>query len=231
MFYGVTQTPAELLYTKLGRWSGSAWNKISLSNYSPQIPVQNLALNAQAASRTEFVAMAQEKPYVDAGPEVYLYMTESKKLVPTGYFPVNSTFRWDPVEYLDDHQIQDPVFTMGRPGKYTLTVNNGVNCEASDEVFIHILIPPLFMPNAFTPNNNNINESFGPVLGPGDTLENMVIYNRWGVKLFEGKNNWDGKYMGEMCPNDAYVYEMVILRTADVHNFRKVIKGTVNLMR
>jgi gliding motility-associated-like protein len=231
LFFGVTQGPSELDYTKLGRWTGSAWNKISMSQYSPILPVPNLALNALAAGRMEYVALAQERPYVDAGKEVYLYMTESEQLVPTGYFPINSVFSWDPVEHLDDHQIQDPVFTMGKPGKYTLKVSNGVGCEASDDVFIHILIPPLFMPNAFTPNNDNRNEGFGPVLGPGDTLENMIIYNRWGVKIFEGNSNWDGRYMNEMCPNDAYVYEMVILRTADVHNFRKVLKGTVTLMR
>lgn len=73
-------------------------------------------------------------------------------------------------------------------------------------------IPPavLFVPNAFTPNGDGINETFNPK-GQSITTFNMKIFNRWGEMLYETNDmlkGWDGTYNGEMSQQDVYIYKI-----------------------
>jgi gliding motility-associated-like protein len=74
------------------------------------------------------------------------------------------------------------------------------------------VIPPMsvFIPNAFTPNGDGINDTFG-VKGEGIQDFTLRIYNRWGELVFESKNprqQWDGLYNGKPAKNDTYVYKL-----------------------
>lgn len=90
-------------------------------------------------------------------------------------------------------------------------VKNG--CTGSDTINIYVEgaeLNQIYFPNAFTPNNDGINEVFSPV---GNTsMANsykLQIYNRWGQKIFESQNpdiGWDGTYNGTLSENDIYVY-------------------------
>ncbi len=67
----------------------------------------------------------------------------------------------------------------------------------------------VFVPNAFTPDNNNLNEIFKPVISftPIDYI--LVIKNRSGKTLFETNDHlqgWDGRYGSEMMPQDVYIW-------------------------
>jgi gliding motility-associated-like protein len=73
------------------------------------------------------------------------------------------------------------------------------------------VIPPLsvFIPNAFTPNGDGINDTFGV---KGEGIENFAIriYNRWGEVVFESDNpkkQWDGTYQGKPVKDGTYVYQ------------------------
>jgi len=66
----------------------------------------------------------------------------------------------------------------------------------------------LFVPNAFTPNENNLNETFGPV-GSFIVEYKMEVFNRWGEKLYETQNcmeGWNGRYMNAPCQEGVYIY-------------------------
>ncbi len=69
----------------------------------------------------------------------------------------------------------------------------------------------LFIPNAFTPNNDGINTFFRVV---GNTVRdfNLKIYDRWGIKVFESNDideGWDGKMRnGNLLKQDVYVYKI-----------------------
>lgn len=74
------------------------------------------------------------------------------------------------------------------------------------------VIPPtsIFIPSAFTPNDDGINDSFG-VKGEGIQNYQMLIYNRWGEVVYSSNNpveHWDGKYKNEPAENGVYVYEV-----------------------
>ena len=68
----------------------------------------------------------------------------------------------------------------------------------------------LYIPNAFTPNGDGINDFFGAV-GEGIDSYRLRIFNRWGVLVFETTNlnhQWDGYYNGQLAPIGAYTYEV-----------------------
>ncbi|MBL4624772.1 MAG: gliding motility-associated C-terminal domain-containing protein [Flavobacteriales bacterium] len=74
------------------------------------------------------------------------------------------------------------------------------------------VIPDIFLyvPNAFTPNEDGLNDSFG-ALGYGVKKYYLGIYNRWGELIFESHNinkQWNGTYEGKKVLPGTYVYNI-----------------------
>jgi gliding motility-associated-like protein len=68
----------------------------------------------------------------------------------------------------------------------------------------------LYIPNAFTPNGDGINETFVPK-GDGIQTFKMLIYNRWGELLYETddlQKGWDGTFKGVLSQQDVYIYKV-----------------------
>ena len=89
----------------------------------------------------------------------------------------------------------------------------------------------LFMPNAFTPNHDMLNDGFGPQGVVNAQTYNYQIFNRWGELLFETnsvQDTWDGKYQGENCPQDVYAYS---IQLTDMFGRFKSYRGSFTLIR
>ena len=88
------------------------------------------------------------------------------------------------------------------------------------------------LPNAFTPNGDNLNSSFGVVdYGSDLAVEYMAIYERWGQKVFESHSKdqrWDGRYEGKDAPSDVYGY---VIRVRFANGETKEEHGDVTLLR
>jgi gliding motility-associated-like protein len=68
----------------------------------------------------------------------------------------------------------------------------------------------LYIPSAFTPNSDGLNDLFGAV-GEGVEDYHLTIYNRWGNKIFEStdmNNKWDGTFKGERVELGVYTYSL-----------------------
>lgn len=94
----------------------------------------------------------------------------------------------------------------------TLLVSNNHGCRDSVTKQIQIKdIPTLFVPNTFTPlNADGLNDIF-TVKGINFNEFNMLIFNRWGEKIYETNDpslGWDGKYKGQDCKADTYIYKI-----------------------
>jgi gliding motility-associated-like protein len=93
--------------------------------------------------------------------------------------------------------------------KIRLIIRNEGNCMDSFSLNVCVLdTVTLFIPTAFTPNDDDVNEVFRIQTGSVEKAY-LEIYNRWGEKLYETENinkGWDGKYQGNLCPADYYVY-------------------------
>jgi len=113
---------------------------------------------------------------------------------------------------------------------YFVVVNN-TGCIFSDSVTVIVEKPQYKNPNAFTPNGDGSNDTFGPVL-KGHSFVQLEVWSRWGDKVFdstyEGKNTWDGTINGEEASSDVYVYRV---RVRLVNGEEKIDKGHVTLLR
>ncbi|MCC6684893.1 MAG: gliding motility-associated C-terminal domain-containing protein, partial [Bacteroidia bacterium] len=103
-------------------------------------------------------------------------------------------------------------------------------CVATDSIKITELCDPsVYVPTAFTPNKNGVNETFKPVLTDADEFQ-MLIYNRWGELVFETKNmdeGWDGTYNGRPVQQDVYAW--VVYFKGKSKGSRKTLYGSVTL--
>ncbi|HEY1047996.1 MAG TPA: PKD domain-containing protein, partial [Bacteroidia bacterium] len=113
-----------------------------------------------------------------------------------------------------------------------LIVTNSVGC--SDTTTKLIFIAPdvvYYMPSAFTPNDDNINETFKPIGLSYAINYKFIVFNRWGEILFKTDNpqlGWDGKFDGELVEQDLYFYR---LEFVGVDELRHEEKGNIMILR
>lgn len=102
-----------------------------------------------------------------------------------------------------------------------------------DDIFINPL-QIIYMPTAFTPDNDGINDVFRPVLnGMDESTYRMEIYNRWGEKIFESndiENGWDGRYQEK--PVQQGSFSVIVTGKTNFKPYTTVREvGFVNLIR
>ena len=86
----------------------------------------------------------------------------------------------------------------------------------------------IYVPTAFTPNDDNINDLFGPTINNFETYQ-ISIYNKWGGLIFEGTNEpWDGKINDNIAPIGIYFYSIEVM---DMNNMLIPYHGNVILTR
>lgn len=105
--------------------------------------------------------------------------------------------------------IEDTSYTVC----LTAISENGCRDTTCDEVFIKSEFS-VFVPKAFSPNNDGLNDGFRPILRGFDP-ENyeFTIFNRWGELLFESKTNdesWNGTKNGKFVQQDVYVWHLKV---------------------
>lgn len=128
---------------------------------------------------------------------------------------------------------QNPIYMFEKAGTYpiALIITNKWGC--SDTTMRAITIgegTSFYVPNAFTPNGDGINDTFFPK-GYNIIKYDMMIFDRWGEKLFytaDFFNGWDGTFKGEDCKEDVYVWKISVT-TPDSKT--KTYTGHVTLQR
>lgn len=129
---------------------------------------------------------------------------------------------------------QNPLYYYQVQGLFTvvLEVENAQGCTDTAQMKVKVKSDEdFFVPSSFTPNNDNVNETFGPAQISAVKAYRMVIYNRWGAKLFETNEpsvHWDGKYKGAYVNDGSYVYR---IDGTFVTGRRFVYSGEVTLIR
>ncbi len=103
------------------------------------------------------------------------------------------------------------------------------NCRLKDTLGpIPVLVFNLFMPEAFSPDGNDMNEVFKP-MGTGLKRYKLKVYNRWGEKVFTGENEgWNGMINNEPAKPGVYLYKLRVRTAFQDLKFRE---GTFTLIR
>ena len=132
--------------------------------------------------------------------------------------------------------LNEPTHDYTRSGFYTITMTaiDTFGCVDSIKARVSVKVPYFFyIPNAFTPDGDGLNERFAPQ-GEGVDPDNysMQIFDRSGLLIFSTRNPydyWDGrnKY-GQMCPEGVYVYKILLY---NLNEEDKEYTGTVTLVR
>ena len=122
-------------------------------------------------------------------------------------------FHWDFGQDSSDEYEPTYIFPGSGVWDVTLTVTNEFGCQDSitKQVEIDFLLT-YFAPNAFSPNNDNVNDTFNVVVtGILEETYLMRIFDRWGEEVFtttDKKEGWLGKKSntGKICPSGYYVF-------------------------
>jgi gliding motility-associated-like protein len=105
------------------------------------------------------------------------------------------------------------IFNQLNEGSYTITATDSKGCATSSIASIkeRICCGDVFIPNAFTPNQDGRNDELKLLNTAGTELEQFYIFNRWGELVFSGITNaygWDGKYKGVEAEIGTYFYQV-----------------------
>lgn len=167
------------------------------------------------------------------------------------FFPLNPDFSIPKVDFTNNSQFAssylwdfgdgttgtsfNPSKDYGDTGRFQviLVATNALGCSSTytAEVFVRDVFK-LYLPNSFSPNVDNLNESYTPK-GRGIVHFEMTILNRWGEIMFETKdmsNTWSGYAPGttEVVPTGSYPYFIrVIDVNGKIHNF----SGSIEIIR
>ncbi|MFB9864780.1 gliding motility-associated C-terminal domain-containing protein [Rufibacter immobilis] len=211
--------------------SGSPFNTPPLtSDATFYVEAQNE--NECISTRRTAVRVTVSPISANAGNDTTIIQGQSVTLRGSGG-GANATFTWSPAEGLSNPNIPNPVATPAgnttatTTVTYTLTVSNGAECEAIDEVTITV-IPRITVFNTFSPNRDGINETWEiPNIQnyPEATVE---IFNRYGAPVYKSSGYaqpWDGTHNGNPLPLATYYY---IIR---LNKNEKPFTGSVTLIR
>ena len=147
----------------------------------------------------------------------------------------NFTYSWFPNNTLSNLTIYNPIATPTEDTNYELLVidENGCSATAAIQIQVQTAIcntPYIFVPSAFTPNNDGENDI---LYVRGDIIERLefIIYDRWGQKIFESTNQnigWEGTNKGKKMPSGVFGYYLYA-RCLGGEDYYK--QGNVTLIR
>jgi len=125
--------------------------------------------------------------------------------------------------------------TIDSTGLYSVQAESNQGCKSTEAVWVLWAGRSFFIPNAFTPNGDGLNDVFGAIPRLDYINQYRIsIFNRWGQMIFNTSDlsqGWDGSYQGKPCQAGAYVYRIVYQDFGMGTQENKVMEGTVMLVR
>ncbi len=145
--------------------------------------------------------LSTPKPTVSLGIDTTIckYKTVVLKTVSSNY----DTYLWSTGE-------TSASVLINKTGTYYVTVTKSA-CEASDTIRVTPGDCDVYIPSAFTPNNDSKNETFGVIDNVAFQYFSLQVYNKWGELIFNSNDvtqKWDGTYKGKKMPNGGYVWKL-----------------------
>ena len=147
-------------------------------------------------------------------------------------------YQWSPPVGLSCDDCPQPIVSPFQENWYTVEVMDESGCTASDSILIEVDYErPVFIPNAFSPNEDGRNDLFQLFHGPAvKQVLTLDVFDRWGSLIFQGENlsgttdviKWDGMAGNRKAPSGVYTY---ILEVEFIDGYKKIYSGNVHLVR
>jgi gliding motility-associated-like protein len=146
------------------------------------------------------------------------------------------TYNWSPATGLSSTIIPNPigVYSLGTDSvRYRLIAKDANNCPDTAYMTVRIFRTPpsIFVPSAFTPNHDGLNDVFKPIYAGIQKINYFRIFNRWGQLVYQTTIDgaaWDGKLNGQIQTTNVYVWTVSAIDYLGNSYFNK---GTVTLIR
>jgi len=198
---------------------------------TPAVPTEYVVIGTdQYGCRdydTVFVDLFPQ-PYIFTNPQKqYLLQGDTATLVATTSF--QGAIQWHPSEHLNCPTCLETIAYPPKNEHYTVTIQDLNGCKASNQAWI-LFEPLIYVPNAFTPDNNRINNIF--LVNAGNiTNFKLFIFDRWGQIIFtsnELNKGWDGTFNDEKCQDGVYTWK-IEYEDLERNKYEKI--GHVSLIR
>ena len=178
---------------------------------------------------SEITVYVWQPPYVDAGPDREVDWLDEVRLFGT----VDAdTLWWSPADNLSCSDCLTPEVYVTGPQWFVLESVSPEGCIGRDSTFIDVFYP-LYVPNAFTPNNDGVNDAFF-VEGVEARGYRLEIYNRWGDLLFYSEDPsepWIGNHQVQdsdhFVPDGIYPWRLRF----ELRDGPRLVEGTVAIVR
>jgi gliding motility-associated-like protein len=191
----------------------------------------------------ENIVCVEEAPNAAFAPSSNSLSTLNTSVVFNNLTTGATSYVWDFGDNSTTSTDENPthVYPSEEEGQYTvmLIASSPIGCVDTAYSIIQIYEELIFyVPNTFTPDNDNFNPVFKPIFTSGfDPFDyNLMIFNRWGEVIFESNNaevGWDGTYGSngeiEMCQDGTYTWKIEFKVTR--YDERRRVVGHVNLLR
>lgn len=178
----------------------------------------------QCSDTKEITLVVNSLPYID--------FTEEDTIIAIPGFELHAGSGYK--DYMWITGAEDEYIVIDTSGMYKVDVTSNNGCAKSDSVYVIIGNRKIYLPNAFTPNGDGLNDSFRPLhIYDYITSYHLAIFNRWGQLIFESfdkSEGWNGDYVGEICQTGAYIYK-IDYRESGNNKETNTVQGTVELIR
>jgi gliding motility-associated-like protein len=115
---------------------------------------------------------------------------------------------WKPSDFLNNAEIYSPIFNGNADRDFIIVLTNEGGCVTVDSLLVQIVDQAnIYVPNAFTPNGDGLNDLLRPVLMGVSELRYFKLFNRWGQLVYETNAEfagWDGMFKGIAQPSQTY---------------------------
>jgi gliding motility-associated-like protein len=156
-----------------------------------------------------FTLTVNEMPEVTISGVSAINSCEEAVLIADVDGPMGGTYNWTPLVNLTCNTCQTASAAPTATQNYTVTYTTPQGCSDSASVTVTIVsIFNYFMPTAFTPNNDGVNDTLH-IHGKGIETVSLKLFNRIGEKVFETSSiyeGWDGTQNGLPVNNGTYIY-------------------------
>lgn len=196
------------------------------------VTVKLFTENSYGCRDTNEVVIPFDKVIIDAGNDTIIVKGYTYHLNASG------AVRY---EWLQPHWVEEPFNPKSKvnfpdTGVYELVLKGYTenDCIAYDTVVITVLKQPyVFLPNAFSPNGDGLNDYFNPTMVGYSYIKYFEIFNRYGqlvhkTTVSNGKG-WDGTFNGKKCDAGVYYYRIVAVAPEGLEEFE--MTGDVTLLR
>ncbi|ADB39748.1 T9SS C-terminal target domain-containing protein [Spirosoma linguale] len=211
-------------YNPTYRWqNGSTDSTLSVTRSG----LYSLTITCSCRTYTDSIRINVEDPNLQLGPDTSVCQGNPIVLIAGDGF---DRYRWS-------NGSTASTLTVDKPGVYQVEVER-FGCLAVDSIQVYSSSEccQLYLPSAFSPNADGINDNFMIITGCSDIVREveLFVYNRWGEVIFKTQDikvGWNGGYQGTSCGVGPYTWQLTYTLPYKKSVVRQHQRGIVMLVK